>query len=284
MGKIDLHIHTTASDGTLSPKEVVDLAIETGLSAIAITDHDTVAGVEEAIEYAKDKPIKVIPGVEISTNLGRQEVHMLGYNIDYKSPIILKTLEILALIRDIRTERMVKLLQADNVDISMEQLKEMFPNAKSLNRANMAIYLVEKGIAQDKYEAFEKYLDGDTKYYVKKNRITAEDAVNVILDSYGIPVMAHPVLYPLDVAAYTKLFKRAKEIGVQGVEAIYSNNRPGDREFFSNLAEQNGLFITAGSDFHGAVKPLIQLGKGFIDDSHEKFEANESILENLKLS
>lgn len=278
---IDLHIHTTASDGTLSPKEVVDLAIETGLSTIAITDHDTVAGVEEAIEYAKDKPIKVIPGVEISTNLGRQEVHMLGYNVDYKSPVLLKTLEILALIRDIRTERMVNLLQADGVDISMEQLKEMFPDAKSINRANMAIYLFEKGIAKDKYEAFEKYLDSDTKYYVRKNRITAEDAVNVILDSYGIPVMAHPVIYPLDVDAYAKLFKRAKEMGVMGVEAIYSNNRPGDREFFSNLAHTNGMFITAGSDFHGSVKPNIKLGKGFEDDNHEAFVADDSILENL---
>lgn len=283
MGKIDLHIHTTASDGTLSPSQVVDLAIETGLSAIAITDHDTVAGVEEAIEYAKDKPIKVIPGVEISTNLGKQEVHMLGYNVDYKSPVLLKTLEILALIRDIRTQRMVKLLQDDGIDISMEQLKEMFPDAKSINRANMAIYLFEKKIAKDRPEAFEKYLDADTKYYVRKNRITAEDAVNVILDSYGIPVMAHPVLYPLDVAAYSKIFKRAKEMGVKGVEAIYSNNRPGDREFFTNLATQNGLFITAGSDFHGAVKPLIQLGKGFSDDTHEKFEADESILENLMM-
>ncbi len=281
MNRIDLHIHTTASDGSLTPSEVVDLAIETGLSTIAITDHDTVSGVEEAVEYAKDKPIKVIPGVEISTNLRGQEVHMLGYNIDYKSPILLKTLEILALVRDTRTERMVKRLADDGIDISMEKLFAMFPGTEVINRANMAMYLVENKIAEDRYEAFEKYLDADTKYYVKKHRISAEDAVNVITDSGGIPVMAHPVIYPLDVDAYTKLFKAAQKIGVKGIEAIYSNNRPGDKEYFTNLANQYGMFITGGSDFHGTIKPNIKLGLGFDDDKHEKFVADESLLVNL---
>ncbi len=281
MNRIDLHVHTTASDGSLTPKEVVDLAIETGLSTIAITDHDTISGVEEAIKYAEDKPIKIIPGVEITTNLLGQEVHMLGYNIDYESPILLKTLELLAIVRDTRTERMVERLAADGIDISMEKLFAMFPGTEVINRANMAIYLVENKIAEDRYDAFEKYLDGDTKYYVKKHRIAAEDAVNVITDAGGIPVMAHPVVYPLDVDSYTKLFKEAKRIGVKGVEAIYSNNRPGDKEFFANLAKQYDMFITGGSDFHGKIKPNIKLGLGFEDDKHENFIADESLLDNL---
>lgn len=263
MDFIDLHIHTTASDGTFTPSEVVEMALEKGLYAIAITDHDTINGVNEAIGAAAGRPLKVIPGVEISSVYDNREIHVLGLNIDHHNSFLLKTLKQVEEIRTERNEKMCALLQKQGFDITMEELRQKASNT-TITRGDMGRMMVAKGYGRNIDEAFLLYLSSYSEHscYVPRFRMPLEDVSKLITFAGGICSIAHPVQYKMTIDQYRKLFRSARRSGIKCVEALHSDNGPGDQDKFTSLALEEGLKITGGSDFHGKSKPDISIGTG----------------------
>ena len=258
---IDLHVHTTASDGSLSPAEVVEAALEKGLTAISVTDHDTVEGVPYAVKAASGYPLKVIPGVEISASYHGKEIHVLGYNIDVSNDLLNETLKEVARLRDERIGKMCALLREHGVDITIEELHEA-SESHLLTRGNIGHFLINNGYAKDMQEAFEKYIGTRSSCYIPRFKLDVEDTVKIIKYAKGICSLAHPVQYRLTDRQYAELFKDLKALGFSCIEAIHSDNKPGDDIRFKNLAASAGLLITGGSDFHGRSKPDISIGTG----------------------
>lgn len=261
MNYIDLHVHSTASDGTLSPREVVRLAKERGLVAIALTDHDTTAGVPEAIDEGNKIGIKVIPGIEISAEYGGGDIHILGLNIDYTSERFEDVVNVCQNSRDERNRKIIKKMQEDGIKISEELLYKRFGESV-ITRAHFARFLVENGYVSHKDMAFAMYLNKGKKYYVPRERITCEMAVDIIKEAKGHPVLAHPLLYKFGKDRLMSLFYHVKSLGMEGIEGIYSSNTPADDVFLKKIAKNYGFYITGGSDFHGANKPNIMIGTG----------------------
>ncbi|MBE5940169.1 MAG: PHP domain-containing protein [Lachnospiraceae bacterium] len=272
-GYIDLHVHSNYSDGTLSPYEILDLAIETGLVSFALTDHDTVDGVPVILDYmnslkqnhpspySDSLPI-IIPGVELSCAFDGPDLHILGLNIDYKSEKLLKRLRECQNSRSERNSKMIKNMQKLGFDISEEKIYALYGKDVSITRAHFARYLTDMGYTASKDEAFDKYLGFDGPVYVKREKLSPEEAITLILEAGGHPVLAHPLLYKCDDTKLNELLKRLKSSGLHGLEAIYSLNTPEDDIYLKNLADKYELFITGGSDFHGTNKPDIKLGVG----------------------
>lgn len=266
MGYIDLHVHSNKSDGTLSPSEVVSRAAERGLSAIALTDHDCVAGVFEACAAAKKLSVsgislRVVSGVEISADYKNRDIHILGLFIDTENPALLDALNAALKARDKRNEKMVKNLQDAGLEITMEDL--LFGTDETVvTRAHFARHLLAKGYVKTREEAFSKYLDSTTPYYVRREYMMPDTAIRLIRMAGGIPVLAHPLLYHLDADGVQELVKKLKGEGLMGIETIYSKNTGMDEAFLRKLAVKFDLLITGGSDFHGANKPDIEIGVG----------------------
>lgn len=258
---VDLHTHTTASDGTYTPTELVDYAIEKGLTAIAITDHDTVSGLEEAMDYAKDKTIQVIPGIEFSTEYNGKDVHIVGLNIDYKNPFFLEKLERFIDSRDTRNEKMCKLLTEAGFPMTLKDLEEAYPNSV-ITRAHMARFMYEKGYISNREKAFEKYIGDHCPCYVPREKVNPTQAIRLIREAGGVPVLAHPILYKLPVPKLEELIEDLSSHGLVGIEAIYSTYNRADEALIRKLAKQYGLKLSGGSDFHGKNKPYIDLGVG----------------------
>lgn len=263
---IDLHVHSNISDGTLTPSQVVDLAVEAGLKAIALTDHDTILGIEEALAKVKDYQQKgidftLIPGVELSVGYKKKDVHILGLFIDYHNEEFISLLDNMVKERDERNVKMIANFQKDGIAITMEELKAESKDAV-ITRAHFAKLLVRKGYVSSTKEAFEKYLDEEGPYYVNRRYITPEQAVEAILQADGVPVLAHPMLYELPDEELEQLVSRLKDHGLQGIETIYSTYSPDEEQKVRVLAAKYQLKITGGSDFHGEVKPDISIGVG----------------------
>lgn len=258
---VDLHTHTTASDGTYTPTELVDYAIEKGLTAIAITDHDTVSGLEEAIDYAKDKPIQVIPGIEFSTEYNGKDVHIVGLNIDYKNPFFLEKLERFIDSRDTRNEKMCELLTEAGFPMTLKDLEETYPDSV-ITRAHMARFMYEKGYISNREKAFEKYIGDNCPCYVPREKVNPAQAIRLIKEAGGVPVLAHPILYKLSLPKLEELIGDLSAHGLIGIEAIYSTYNRADEALIRKLAKQYGLKLSGGSDFHGKNKPYIDLGVG----------------------
>lgn len=276
MGYVDLHVHSCCSDGTLTPHELVDYAIEKGLSAIALTDHDTVDGLDEITAYAKDKPIEVIPGIEYSTEYNHRDVHIVGLYIDYKAPVFLKYL---ARFQQSRTDRNHKLcvnLQKAGIDISYEALAEAFPDAV-ITRAHYAKFLMDKGYVKSRNEAFDRYLGDHTPYFVHREKITPEEVIEVTLKAGGVPVLAHPTLYKLGREQLDVLVRQLKDAGLMGMECIYSTYTASEEREIKKLAEKYNLLPGGGSDFHGANKPGLDLGVGY-----GKLYVPDKVLDDMK--
>lgn len=261
MSFIDLHVHSTASDGTLTPADVVKAAKDQELCAIALTDHDTVAGISEALQAAKEYQITLIPGIEITCHAMGKEIHMLGFYLDYKDSLLLDRLESLRKNRASRNERMLAAFQKDGFPITMEKLQHGNPDTV-ITRAHFARVLVEEGIVSSKDAAFQKYLGEGKKYYIPRSEIKPADAIRYIVDAGGIPVLAHPYEYRLSNAQLVSLIKELKELGLKGIEVYHSNNYQQQSSYLRELTHQFQLVATGGSDFHGTNKPDIQLGIG----------------------
>ena len=259
MKTIDLHVHTTASDGTASPAEAVKLAKAAGLSAIAITDHDTVSGYAEAAEAGKALGVEVIPGIEISTKYGRA-VHILGYYIDPDSDKLAPVLEWVVHDRDERNRKMAELMAADGLPVSYEEMHRRFGTV--IGRPHFAEVLVELGLAKDIRDAFDRYVEKGQKYYLPRNFLSIERSIEIIREAGGVPVLAHPVQYKLDDAGLRELIEHCMESGLQGMECRYSGYSVEQSKYLGRLAEEYGLIKTGGSDFHGDNKRHISIGTG----------------------
>lgn len=240
---IDLHVHTTASDGSFTPSEVCQMALDKGLAALAITDHDTVDGVPEAIRFMKNHqpvpdtqdslPMELIPGIELSCNYGSREIHILGFYMDYTNPGLLAELNTLKDARFNRNVEMCKLFQRDGIDMTIEKLQEGNPDTV-ITRAHFARVLIEDGIVKNKDQAFKKYLGEKCRYYLPKPEVTCE-------------------------------------------RAYHSSNNSYESGKLRAIADRHDLFVSGGTDFHGVIKPDISLGTG-----RGGMRITTGILDNIK--
>ena len=280
MKYIDLHVHSTASDGTLTPSEVVDHAVELGLSAFALTDHDTLRGIAEAKERAayhkaQGHPIEVYSGVEISAAYKNRDIHILGLLIDETNEILDRTLSSFLENRNRRNEKMLQKFAELGITLTMEDLTEDAPSSV-ITRAHFATALMKKGIVSSVQEAFEKYVGDNGPCYIPREYMSPEQAIGSIKKAGGVPVLAHPLLYNLPHDELYALVDRLKQAGLAGIEVYYSNNRGQDEVNVKALANHFGLVATGGSDFHGSVKPHIELGIG-----RGNLKIPYSVLENV---
>lgn len=263
MNYIDLHVHSNASDGSFSPEEVVDLAKNAGLSTFALTDHDTIGGIEKAQEYAKRLGgIEVIPGTELSCYYGDREIHIVGLFVDYKDAAFCKALEDLKIAREQRNQQMVQKFVDAGIPLTIEELKHGNPNSV-ITRAHFARVLVEKGICKDKKEAFEKYLGIGCPFYLPKPKVTPEHVLSLIQNAGGTAILAHPYSYKLSRAEVEHLLDETLiPLGLAGMECYYSTYDNGQTQELRSIAYKRNLLVSGGSDFHGAVKPDISIGTG----------------------
>ena len=241
--RVDLHSHSSASDGELSPAALVRYAQECGLAALALTDHDTIDGIDAARAAARGTLLQLIPGVELSCDVPRTEVHILGYFIDWRSPELETMLVKFREGRFGRAQKMVKKLAALGAPISFERVKAIAGDA-SLGRPHVAQALVEAGHVATVAEAFERYIERNGPAYVERLRLPPEDAVALILRAGGVPVLAHP----REVTHYIEPLVKA---GLIGLEALYGAYDDATRVELVRLARQHDLVVTGGSDFHG---------------------------------
>ena len=276
MGFVDLHTHTTFSDGSLKPGELVDYACEKGLSAIAITDHDTVDGLSAAMRMAIKRPVEVIPGVELTSRYNHKEVHILGYFVNYEDITFVKMLRVITKYKIERNEKICSQLRTHGIDVDTEELKKKY-SSRVFNRAHLAEYMIECGYVKDRFEAYDRYLGEGKPCYIPQKVLSPFDAATIIKRAGGIPCIAHPVKYGFTNEEYIKFFTYMKEAGISGIEAIYSENTYEDEKKFKNYADKLNLFITGGSDFHGLIKPDIDLGTG-----KGNLMISRKILDNLK--
>jgi len=261
MRKIDLHIHTTASDGADTPTRVVEIAASSGVAAIAITDHDTVSGVAEAAAAGERLGVEVIPGIEVSSDYRDNNVHLLGYFIDAESPAMAPVLSWVRIERETRNEKLCAMLAADGFDIDIGQLRAAYPDAV-LGRPHIAEFLMRKGYVSSVTEGFDKYLEVGRPYYLPKRRISLEKAAETIIASGGVPVLAHPLQYGYPLGEVVEMIAYAKSLGVRALECFYSEHTPEQQAWLIHQSQRFHMGISGGSDYHGIRKPHIAIGSG----------------------
>jgi len=260
MNLIDLHTHSTASDGSYAPAEVVRLAKEGGLAAVALTDHDTIDGVAEAVAAGEKYGVEVIPGVEISARFPGGSMHILGLYIDYTNGHLDERLAVLKRARAERNPQIIAKLNAMGIPISMAQV-EAISGGGQVGRPHIARALLEAGFVSNIQQAFDIYLRKGGKAYAGKFRFPQEEAIAMIRDVQGVPVLAHPFTLGLGSAfALRHLLLELKNLGLAGLEVYYSEHTPEQEALYLKLARELDLLITGGSDYHGANKPEITLG------------------------
>ncbi len=282
MKMIDLHVHSNCSDGSYSPAELVDYATEKGLAAFALTDHDSVGGLDEALAHAaklKEQGIaapEVIPGIEFSTEYHGKDVHIVGLYIDHNNSLFREKLQEFVDSRINRNYKMCASLQAAGIDITCEKLMETFPDSV-ITRAHYARYLLDNGYVKSMQEAFDRYVGDHCPYYIPREKVTPVQAIELILEAGGIPILAHPLLYHLSDANLETLVAQCKEAGLVGIEAIYATHSAAEERQVRKLADKYQLLISGGSDFHGSNKPNLDLGVGY-----GKLFIPEDVLTQLK--
>lgn len=262
MNYIDLHVHSSASDGSLTPEEVVELARNAGLAAFALTDHDTVKGVERALVHAdKLKDIEVIPGTELSCYYDDREIHIVGLFVDHRDNTFLDELEKLKQARENRNEKMIQNFVDAGIPLTLEELNHGNPGSV-ITRAHFARVLIEKGICKDKTEVFDKYLGIGCPFYLPKPKVTPEHVISLIRQAGGTAILAHPYSYKLSKAEVEAMLDDLIPMGLSGMECYYSTYDDGQMTELRSMALARNLLVSGGSDFHGAVKPDISIGTG----------------------
>jgi len=251
---VDLHTHTNFSDGTFTPLKLINEAVGLNLSAIAVTDHDTVAGLRLSLESAVGKDFEVLPGIELSAEYDGSEIHILGYLIDYENKKLLKQLDILQKNRIERVYKMVEKLNGLGLEFKAEDVFSAFPGS-IVGRLHVARTLLRRGLVTSTQEAFHKYIGDTCPAYVLGFKLSPSAAIQLIRGAGGIPVLAHPYTIKSD----TLLLELIKE-GIMGLEAYYPEHSQAVTNFYLNLAKENNLLVTGGSDFHGDGKPGVKLG------------------------
>lgn len=262
MKTVDLHTHSTRSDGTFTPAQLVQIAIEKGLSAFALTDHDTTIGIEEAMAAAEGTDVEVIPGIELSTKYLERDVHIVGLFYDYQDPEFKEAVKEFSDARDIRNRKMCDLMCEAGLPIPYDELVADNPGAV-ITRANMAKFLLKKGAISKISDAFDKYIGDDCPYFIPREKITPQKAVSFLLRFHGIPILAHPFQYNLGDEGLDTLVRELKEVGLMGIEAYYCKHTPEMTEKVKTLAAKYDLLLSGGSDFHGSNKPGLEMGTGY---------------------
>lgn len=261
MRYIDLHTHTTFSDGTMTPRECAAYAAEKGLAAFAVTDHDTAEGAAEAVKCAGEYGVEAVPGIEISVDYLGHGVHILGYFIDPASPALTPVLDWIVADRKRRNHEIIALMRADGIPVTAEGLRDKYPGAV-VGRPHFAACLVENGLASSVKDAFDRYLNRGKKYFRPRTFLPVERAFEVIRDAGGKACIAHPLQYRLDEPALVDMVERMVSSGAVGMECLYSGYTPEQSRYLMGLAARYGLCVTGGSDFHGSRKPQIDMGTG----------------------
>ena len=256
---IDLHVHTTASDGTLTPQQIVEYAKQIGIDALAITDHDTISGVESAKQSGDLLGVEVIPGIEISVDFAG-EMHILGYYVE-QTPKFMKRLEEFKITRESRNRKMIEKLQQRGFDISYQEVSSI-AKSKSVGRPHIAVTLMKKGYVDSINTAFEKYIGDGKIAYVEREKVTPKEGIEAILETGGIPVLAHPKYLNLANHELDNALMELKGYGLKGIEAYYSMNTSNETGTYLRMALKYNLVATGGTDYHGANKPDIELGRG----------------------
>ncbi len=275
-GFIDLHIHTTASDGSFSPSEAVALAAKAGMKAIAITDHDTADGVAEAAAAAKEWGIELISGIELSVDYKGRGIHILGYFIDTENEHLCALLDWVISERERRNAIIAEAMRADGIAVSLEELREKHPESV-IGRPHFAAELVAEGKVESVKEGFDKYLSPGGRYYRKREYIPMDMAFDVLRKCGAKAVFAHPLQYRFSHEELLELTALLKEKGIVGMECIYSVYSDEETRYLEGIAGDFDLCVTGGSDFHGAGKPHISIGTGCGD-----MKVGYELLEKLK--
>ncbi len=277
MNVIDLHVHTTASDGTMSPAELVRYAKGKGLRTIAITDHDTIEGIEEGLQEGSKRGLEVIPGVELSVDYSNGTMHLLGYYIDITCTELTDKLMVLQQARAERNLKMIDKLRALGMEIDLAEVATVAEHGQ-IGRPHFAQAMVKKGYVQNIPDAFDRYLRKGGPAYVEKFRLSAEEAIHVIRTAGGVTVLAHPfTLNQPQPHEFDAVIGELKQRGLEGIEVHYPEHSEGQKKLYRDVAQQYGLLITGGSDFHGLTKDAIDLGEGYGDG-----ELTHTIVEDMK--
>ncbi len=276
MPRIDLHLHTTYSDGSHSPNEVIQFAHETGVTALAITDHDTVEGLPEALAAGKRLGIEIISGTELSSRYEGRETHILGYFFDWQDATFQIRLTELRESRDQRNPRVVEKLNQLGLDISYEEVKTK-SGAGSVGRPHIAAVLVDKGYVSSTKDAFDRYLADGAPAYVERESPESSEAIAWIREAGGVPVLAHPHWTKKQGAELVEMCSTLKEAGLMGIEVFYSTHTKRQTSEYLELARKLDLLMTGGSDFHGDAKPGIYVGRGKGD-----LKVTDKLLEPMK--
>ena len=259
--RFDLHVHTNHSDGILSPCEMVDLAAQLKLNGIAITDHDTVSGIEDAIVRSlRYNNFKVIPGIEFSCIYNEEEAHILGYFIDYKNPDIINITNKLKEARLGRGVEIVKKINSLGMNLTVEEVKD-FSGEDYIGRPHIARALIKKGYLSNVQEGFDKYLNKGKPAYIERYKMTIKDTISLIKNSGGISILAHPGLLK-----DRNVIEHSIAMGIDGIECIHTKHTKNEMKLFSEIASSNNLIATGGSDCHGdIVRGSLLLGSYFVD-------------------
>lgn len=259
---VDLHAHSCKSDGSLTPTELVELAVSKNLAAVALTDHDTEAGIDEALAAAEGKDIEVVPGIEFSTEYEGRDIHVVGLYIDHKNESFQKYLKQFRDSRDLRNRKMCAKLQECGLDVRYEDMIKEFAGSV-MTRAHYARYLFQKGYVKSMPEAFDRYVGDNAPCFIPREKVTPCQAVRLISDTGGVAVLAHPILYHLSDERLEKLVSQLKDEGLTAIEAVYSTYNASEERQIRNLAKKYDLLLSGGSDFHGKAKPGLELGTGY---------------------
>ena len=267
--KSDLHIHTLYSDGVFSPEKIVDTAIDVGLQVIALTDHDNVLSYPVAKDYLKktsrEDKLQIIQGIEVNTLYKNYEVHILGYFMDTKNSDFQNMLKQQQQARIKQTKEIIALLaKKEGIKIKFDDIKKLVAEGGSIGRPHIAKAITNAGGTSSVMEAYAKYIHDDSPVYIPRKTVSPHDAVEIIYDAGGIPVIAHP--HDLDIAE--TLIKDLMSYGLRGIEAYHRKHSPACVEYFSSMAEELGLIVTGGSDFHAPniMNGQIIMGKNFVPE------------------
>ncbi|MGP1576469.1 MAG: PHP domain-containing protein [Treponema sp.] len=278
---IDLHTHSTASDGTFSPSALAALAAQVGVSVLALTDHDTVAGIAEAEAAGKEYGVTIVPGIEISVAWEPGELHLLGLGIDTQNDAVQRLIRFSQEQRNIRNEIMAGLFKSAGLSFDMQRLTQLADGAV-IGRPHFAQYLIELKKAKNIQDAFHKYLAKGRPFYVKKECVSLAEAITAVRSAHGVPVLAHPMSLYLSWSKLPAAIESFKKEGLLGIEAWHSSARKGECVRLEKLAQSLNLLVTAGSDFHGSIRKDRKLGRTVCDMPIEDRFYTEQLLPALK--
>ncbi|MDY7001014.1 MAG: PHP domain-containing protein [Thermodesulfobacteriota bacterium] len=261
MPGIDLHTHSTASDGTFSPAEVVRMAFEAGLEAVALTDHDTTSGLPEAVKTGRELGIEVVPGCELSVTSETGFMHIVGLFLPENPKGLIQAMEYLRERRHSRNIRIVEKMRAVGLDVNYEEVVE-FAKGESVGRPHLAGILLKKGYVSSIQEAFDEYLGEGGKVYLPKDKFTPEKGLPALKAEGATVILAHPYTLELEGQALEAKVRELKDLGLDGMECHYSEHTPEMTSSYLALVRKLDLVVSGGSDFHGQAKPEISLGVG----------------------